>query len=69
MAGMRQGKTALVTGGRRVIDRAATVLFAKEGASVAASDLSVENAEETDAQIKCTCWSGDFRSGWCHSSW
>ena len=51
MAGMLEGKTALVTGGGRGIGRAAAVLFANEGASVAVSDLSVENAEETVAQI------------------
>ena len=51
MAGMLEGKTALITGGGRGIGRAAAVLFAQEGASVAVSDLSADGAEETVAHI------------------
>ncbi len=51
MAGMLEGKTALITGGGRGIGQAAALLFAAEGASVAVSDLSADGAEETVAQI------------------
>jgi NAD(P)-dependent dehydrogenase (short-subunit alcohol dehydrogenase family) len=51
MAGMLEGKTALVTGGGRGIGRATAVLFAKEGARVAVADLSKDGLEETVAII------------------
>lgn len=47
MVGMLEGKAALITGGGRGIGRAAAVLFAQEGASVAVSDLSADNLAET----------------------
>lgn len=47
MAGMLEGKTALITGGGRGIGRAAAILFAQEGANVAVSDLMPDNAVET----------------------
>jgi len=47
MTGMLAGKVALITGGARGIGRAAAVVFAREGASVAVSDLSVDGATET----------------------
>ena len=47
MAGMLEGKAALITGGGRGIGRAAALLFAREGASVAVSDLSADNLAET----------------------
>ena len=47
MAGMLEGKTALISGGARGIGRAAAVLFAKEGARVAVADLNEAGAKET----------------------
>ncbi len=51
MAGLLEGKTALITGGGRGIGRAAATLFAREGANVAVSDLSEDGAAETVALI------------------
>lgn len=51
MAGMLDGKTALITGGARGIGREAALLFAAEGARVVASDLNAEGAAETVAMI------------------
>ncbi|MEZ5815557.1 MAG: SDR family oxidoreductase [Hyphomicrobiaceae bacterium] len=47
MAGMLEGKTALISGAARGIGRAAAVLFAKEGARVAVADLNEGGAKET----------------------
>ncbi len=51
MAGMLEGKAALITGGARGIGRAAALLFAREGASVAVSDLAAEGVSETVGMI------------------
>lgn len=51
MAGMLQGKAALVTGGARGIGRATALLFAREGARVAVADQSGEGAAETVAMV------------------
>ena len=51
MAGLLDGKTALISGGARGIGRAAALLFAKEGARVAVADLNAEGAKETVAAI------------------
>ena len=48
-------KIALVTGAGSGIGRAAALLFAQEGASVVASDISLSNAQETANEAKVSC--------------
>lgn len=52
MAGLLEGKSALVTGGGSGIGRAAALAFAREGAWVAVADLVLEAAQETVAAIE-----------------
>ena len=52
MAGNMHGKTALVTGGGSGIGRAASLVYAREGARVVVADVNVEGGEETVQQIK-----------------
>jgi NAD(P)-dependent dehydrogenase (short-subunit alcohol dehydrogenase family) len=51
MAGILDGKVALVTGGASGIGRATAVAMAREGARVAVSDLSTDGIEATVALI------------------
>ncbi|WFU55642.1 glucose 1-dehydrogenase [Bradyrhizobium pachyrhizi] len=51
MAGILDGKAALVTGGGSGIGRATAIAMAREGACVAVSDLSKDGIEETVALI------------------
>ena len=51
MAGMLEGKAALITGAGRGIGRATALLFAREGARVAAADVAEAGAAETVALI------------------
>jgi NADP-dependent 3-hydroxy acid dehydrogenase YdfG len=47
MAGLLDGKSALITGGGGGIGRAAALAFAREGARVAVADVAAEAARET----------------------
>ncbi|MBV1932840.1 MAG: glucose 1-dehydrogenase [Porticoccaceae bacterium] len=47
MTGIVEGKVAVVTGAGGGIGRAASLIFAREGASVVVADISVESGEET----------------------
>jgi len=51
MAGLLDGKSALITGGGGGIGRATALAFAREGARVAVADLMAEAARETVAQV------------------
>ncbi|HEY1260406.1 MAG TPA: glucose 1-dehydrogenase [Stellaceae bacterium] len=51
MAGLLEGKSALVTGGGGGIGRAAALAFAREGARVAVADIAAEAARETVALV------------------
>ncbi len=52
MTGRLAGKVALITGAGSGIGRAAALLFAREGAAVVVSDVTVQAGEETVAAIK-----------------
>ena len=61
-------KVALVTGAGSGIGRAVSLLFAREGAAVAASDISLTNARDTAAMIeesdgRALALSGDVSDG------
>ena len=51
MAGLIEGKVALVTGGGTGIGRATALVFAREAATVVVSDLNVESGEGTAKAI------------------
>ena len=51
MAGLLEGKAALITGGGGGIGRATALAFAREGARVAVADVAIDAARETVAQV------------------
>src|SRR5580700_401793 len=51
MAGLLDGKSALITGGGGGIGRATALIFAREGARLAVADASTEAAAETVARV------------------
>ncbi len=51
MAGLLDGKAALITGGGGGIGRATALAFAREGARVAVADIAAEAARETVALV------------------
>src|SRR3954447_10258145 len=68
MAGLLQGKSALITGGGGGIGRATSLAFAREGARVAVADAVEAAARETVAQINAAggqamTLTGDVTSG------
>jgi NAD(P)-dependent dehydrogenase (short-subunit alcohol dehydrogenase family) len=52
MAGVLDGKVALITGGGSGIGRACALRFAREGAKVCAADLRVQPADDTVRQVE-----------------
>lgn len=51
MAGLLEGKSALITGGGGGIGRATALAFAREGGRVAVADVAIEAARETVALV------------------
>ena len=51
MAGLLDGKSALITGGGGGIGRATALVFAREGARIAVADASTEAAQQTVALV------------------
>src|SRR5262249_36813420 len=51
MAGLLEGKSALITGGGGGIGRATSLAFAREGARVAVADVALDAARDTVARI------------------
>ena len=52
MSARLAGKVALITGTASGQGRAATLLFAAEGAAVAGTDINADGAAETEAMVR-----------------
>ena len=52
MAGRLQDKVAIITGGATGIGRAASLLFAREGAKIVVADRNAPEAEKTVALVR-----------------
>jgi NAD(P)-dependent dehydrogenase (short-subunit alcohol dehydrogenase family) len=52
MAGLVEGKVALVTGGASGIGQATALIFAREGAKVTVADLNLAGSKETVRMIQ-----------------
>ena len=52
MAGLVEGRVALITGGSSGIGRGTALVFAREGAKVAIADIQVEQGQETVRLVK-----------------
>ena len=63
MAGLLDGKSALITGGGGGIGRATALAFAREGARVAVADVAEEAARETVALVNAAGGQAISRSG------
>ena len=54
MAGMLDGKVALITGAARGMGRQAALLFAREGAKIVVSDIAAEGVRGAAALVNAT---------------
>ena len=66
MAGLLEGKSALITGGGGGIGRATALIFAREGARLAVADAVPRRRAETVAQVNKARRAGDRSVGRRH---
>ena len=63
MAGLLEGKSALITGGGGGIGRATALAFTREGARVAVADVTADAAEQTAALVNAAGGQAIFLGG------